>query len=55
MSMLEHVSERIYVAPGGVNIDIILADDDRAILIDTGGTTPPRGKCCAAWPKWAEG
>ena len=34
--MLEHLTERVAVAPGGVNIGVILGNDDAAILIDTG-------------------
>ena len=34
--MLEQISERIYVAPGGVNVGVIFASDGRAILIDSG-------------------
>ncbi|MEX1158923.1 MAG: MBL fold metallo-hydrolase [Thermomicrobiales bacterium] len=34
--MLVALTERVSFAPGGVNIGVILADDDRAILIDTG-------------------
>ena len=34
--MLEQLSERIYMAPGGVNIGVILAPDGQAILIDAG-------------------
>ena len=34
--MLEQLSDRIYVAPGGVNIGVILAPDSGSILIDTG-------------------
>ncbi|HEX5164260.1 MAG TPA: MBL fold metallo-hydrolase, partial [Thermomicrobiales bacterium] len=34
--MLTRLTERVSFAPGGVNIGVIMADDDRAILIDTG-------------------
>lgn len=34
--MLEQLSQRIFLAPGGVNIGVILAPDDGAILIDSG-------------------
>ncbi len=34
--MLDQLSERVYLAPGGVNIGVILAPDKRAILVDTG-------------------
>lgn len=34
--MLDQLSERIYMAPGGVNIGVILAPGNQAILIDTG-------------------
>lgn len=34
--MLEQLSDQVYLAPGGVNIGVIFAPEDRAILIDTG-------------------
>lgn len=34
--MLQQLSERAFVAPGGVNIGVILAPDDGAIMVDTG-------------------
>lgn len=34
--MLEQLSERVYFAPGGVNIGVILASDDGAIMVDSG-------------------
>lgn len=34
--MLVTLTERVSYAPGGVNIGVILSDDDRAILVDTG-------------------
>ena len=34
--MLEQLSERVWMAPGGVNIGVVFTDDDRAILIDSG-------------------
>lgn len=34
--MLEQLSDQVYLVPGGVNIGVIVAPDDRAILIDTG-------------------
>lgn len=34
--MLQHLAGRAYVAPGGVNIGVVMAGDDRAIMIDTG-------------------
>lgn len=34
--MFDQLSDRIYMAPGGVNIGVILAPDDRVVLIDTG-------------------
>ncbi len=33
---MEQLSERVYAAPGGVNIGVVLAPDNAAILIDTG-------------------
>ncbi len=34
--MLEQLSDQVFVAPGGVNIGVIFAPNERAILIDTG-------------------
>lgn len=34
--MLQHLAGRAYVAPGGVNIGVVMAGDDRAIMIDSG-------------------
>ena len=34
--MIQSLNGRAYVAPGGVNIGVVMVDDDRAILIDTG-------------------
>jgi glyoxylase-like metal-dependent hydrolase (beta-lactamase superfamily II) len=34
--VLERLTDRVWYAPGGVNIGVILADDQRAIMIDTG-------------------
>lgn len=34
--MLQQLTERVYVAPGGTNIGVILSDDGRAVLVDTG-------------------
>jgi glyoxylase-like metal-dependent hydrolase (beta-lactamase superfamily II) len=34
--MLVELTERVSFAPGGVNIGVILADDESAILVDTG-------------------
>ncbi len=34
--MLVELTDRVRFAPGGVNIGVILGDDDRAILVDTG-------------------
>jgi glyoxylase-like metal-dependent hydrolase (beta-lactamase superfamily II) len=34
--MLVELTERVSYAPGGVNIGVILASDDRAVLVDTG-------------------
>ncbi|CAN5527020.1 MBL fold metallo-hydrolase [soil metagenome] len=34
--LIEHIHGRAHVAPGGVNIGVIKADDGNAILIDTG-------------------
>lgn len=41
--MAEKLSERVYVLPGGSNIGIVLANDGRAVLIDSGlNDTPAR-------------
>lgn len=34
--MLQQLTGRVYVAVGGTNVGVVLADDDRAVLIDTG-------------------
>lgn len=34
--MIQHLNGRAHVAPGGVNIGVVFAGDDQAILIDTG-------------------
>lgn len=34
--MIQHLNGRAHVAPGGVNIGVVFAGDDKAILIDTG-------------------
>jgi glyoxylase-like metal-dependent hydrolase (beta-lactamase superfamily II) len=36
VNVLEQLSERVFLAPGGVNIGVILSPDDGAILVDTG-------------------
>ena len=41
--MLQQLSERVWFAPGGVNIGVIFTDDGGAILVDTGlNDTPVR-------------
>lgn len=41
--MADQLSERVYVLPGGTNIGVVLADDGRAVLIDSGlNDTPAR-------------
>lgn len=41
--MATQLTERVYVLPGGTNIGIIIADDGRAVLIDSGlNDTPAR-------------
>lgn len=41
--MADQLSERVYILPGGTNIGVVLADDGRAVLIDTGlNDTPAR-------------
>lgn len=34
--MLERITERVYMAAGGTNIGVLIADDGRAVLVDTG-------------------
>jgi glyoxylase-like metal-dependent hydrolase (beta-lactamase superfamily II) len=34
--MLQQLSERVFVAPGGVNIGVIYTPDDGALMVDTG-------------------
>ena len=34
--MLQHIRERVYYAPGGVNIGVIKSETQTAIMIDTG-------------------
>lgn len=34
--MLQKVTERVYMAPGGTNVGVLIADDGRVVLIDTG-------------------
>lgn len=45
---MEQLSERVYVAPGGTNIGIVIADDGRAVLIDTGLNDTPARKVLRA-------
>lgn len=41
--MAEQLSDRVYVLPGGSNIGVVMADDGRAVLIDSGlNDTPAR-------------
>ncbi len=41
--MADQLSERVYILPGGTNIGVAVADDGRAVLIDTGlNDTPAR-------------
>lgn len=34
--MLERLSERVYVAAGGTNVGVVVSDDGRVVLVDTG-------------------
>ena len=34
--MLQKLTERVYVASGGTNVGVLIADDGRAVLVDTG-------------------
>lgn len=41
--MAEQLTNRVYVLPGGTNIGVVIADDGRAVLIDSGlNDTPAR-------------
>lgn len=41
--MAEKLTDRVYVLPGGTNIGVIISDDGRAVLIDSGlNDTPAR-------------
>ena len=41
--MAENLTERVLVVPGGTNIGVVIADDGRAVLIDSGlNDTPAR-------------
>ena len=41
--MAEQLSDRVYVVPGGTNIGVVISDDGRAVLIDSGlNDTPAR-------------
>eukprot|EP00918_Siedleckia_nematoides_P062707 GHVU01136681.1.p1 GENE.GHVU01136681.1~~GHVU01136681.1.p1 ORF type:complete len:302 (+),score=40.26 GHVU01136681.1:209-1114(+) len=46
--VMQQLSERVYVAPGGTNIGIVIADDCRAVLIDTGLNDTPARKVLRA-------
>jgi glyoxylase-like metal-dependent hydrolase (beta-lactamase superfamily II) len=46
--VMEQLSERVYVAPGGTNIGVVIADDGRAVLIDTGLNDTPARKVLRA-------
>ncbi len=45
---MEQLAEGVYVAPGGTNIGVVLADDGRAVLIDTGLNDTPARKVLRA-------
>lgn len=45
---MEQLSERVYVAPGGTNIGVVIADDGKAVLIDTGLNDTPARKVLRA-------
>lgn len=45
---MEQLSERVYVAPGGTNIGVVVADDGRVVLIDTGLNDTPARKVLRA-------
>lgn len=45
---MERLSERVYVAAGGTNIGVVIADDGRAVLIDSGLNDTPARKVLRA-------
>lgn len=45
---MEQLTGRVYVAPGGTNIGVILSDDGRAVLIDSGLNDTPARKVLRA-------
>jgi glyoxylase-like metal-dependent hydrolase (beta-lactamase superfamily II) len=45
---MEKLTERVYVAPGGTNIGVIISDDGRAVLIDSGLNDTPARKVLRA-------
>lgn len=34
--MLQQLSERVFVAPGGTNVGVVISDNDQVVLVDTG-------------------
>lgn len=45
---MQQLAEGVYVAPGGTNIGVVIADDGRAVLIDTGLNDTPARKVLRA-------
>lgn len=45
---MEQLSERVYVAPGGTNIGVVISDDGRVVLIDSGLNDTPARKVLRA-------
>jgi glyoxylase-like metal-dependent hydrolase (beta-lactamase superfamily II) len=45
---MEQLTERVYLAPGGTNIGVVIADDGRAVLIDSGLNDTPARKVLRA-------
>jgi glyoxylase-like metal-dependent hydrolase (beta-lactamase superfamily II) len=45
---MEQLSERVFVVPGGTNIGVVIADDGRAVLIDSGLNDTPARKVLRA-------
>lgn len=45
---MEQLSERVYVAPGGTNIGVVVSEDGRAVLIDSGLNDTPARKVLRA-------
>lgn len=45
---MKQLSDRVYVIPGGTNVGVVIADDGRAVLIDSGLNDTPARKILRA-------